>query len=138
MKTDSPDERIARLFQQERLADEASAPALAPLLESPRHRPTRGTRAIRRIAFAAAAAAAMFAAVLLVPRPARPRARPSGTANGAALAPAAIQLANWKAPTDAFLRTSGAELWSRIPELVPREAESEVRLSLEPMKGVTP
>ncbi len=137
MKTESPEARIARLFQQERFGDEASAPDLARLLENPRRLRQHETRAIRRIAFTAAAAAAV-AATLLVLRPVRPRARPFETAEAAARAPAAIPLANWKSPTDAFLRTPGTELWSRIPELVPRQGESEVPLSFEPTKGVTP
>ncbi len=138
MTTESPDTRIARLFEERRLADEAAAPDLTQLLERPRRGPGPGTGAIRRIVFSAAAVTAMVAAVLLVLRSARPQSPTPETAETADLAPAANQLANWKAPTDAFLRTSGADLWSRVPVLVPREVNSEVRISLEPTKGVTP
>jgi hypothetical protein len=138
MKTESPDRRIARLFEEERLADEASAPDLTQLLERPRRRPEPGTRAIWRIAFSAAALAAMVAAAFLVLRPARPRGHASETTETSDRALSANSLASWKAPTDAFLRTSGADLWSSVPVLMPREAESEVRVSFEPTKGVAP
>jgi hypothetical protein len=137
MKSESPDAIIARLFEEERRADEAAAPDLARLLARSRRR-SEDARAVRRSAFLAAALAATVAAALLVLRPARPRGPTPEGADIAGLAPAAVQLANWKAPTDAFLRTSGSDLWSRVPVLLPRESALETRTVTEPTKGVTP
>ena len=130
MKSESPDTLIARLLDEERRADEAGAPDLARLLAEPRRRPESGARAVRRFAFVAAALAATVAAALLVLRPAVRQGPTPGTA--------AIELANWKAPTDVFLETSGADLWSRVPVLLPQGAALESPILTEPTKGVTP
>jgi len=130
MKSESPDTLIARLLDEERRADEAGAPDLARLLAEPRRRPEAGARAVRRFAFVAAALAAAVAAAIIVLRPAVRQGPTPGTA--------AIQLANWKAPTDVFLETSGADLWSRVPDLLSHEGALEAPTVNEPTKGVTP
>jgi hypothetical protein len=117
MSSEDPDREIARLFDEQRRADEASAPALRELLARPNSRQTSWKRGIGRIALATAAAAAATAGVLLL-RPAHHRDGGRVTE----LPPAASQLASWKAPTDALLRTPGSELWNRVPILVSRSS----------------
>ncbi len=116
MRSEDLDREIARLFDEERRADEASAPALRELLARPNSRRTSWKRGIGRIALATAAAAAATAGVLLL--------RPAHHRDGGPVTepPAASQLASWKAPTDALLRTPGSELWTRVPILVSRSS----------------
>jgi len=131
MSSEDPDRRIARLFEDERRGDEASAPALRELLARPNSRGTRWKRGIGRIAFATAMAAAATAGVLLL----RPARHDDGSA-GTELPEAASQLANWKAPTDALLRTPGSELWTRVPILVSRAAPMDPSHPVQTTKGV--
>ena len=132
MSSEDPDREIARLFVEQRRADEASAPALRELLARPNSSRTPWKRGIGRIALAAAAAAAATAGVLLL-RPVH--LRDGGP--GAELPPAASQLASWKAPTDALLRTPGSELWTRIPILVSRSSPlADPAHPVETTKGV--
>ena len=130
MSSEDPDREIARLFDEERRADEASAPALRELLARPSPR-TPWKRGIGRIALAAAAAAAATAGVLLL-RPVH--SRDGGP--GAELPPAASQLASWKAPTDALLRTPGSELWTRVPILISRASPVDPAHPAQTTKGV--
>ena len=132
MSSEDLDREIARLFDEQRRADEASAPALRELLARPNSRRTPWKRGIGRIVLAAAAAAAATAGVLLL-RPARPR----DGGPEAALPPAASQLASWTAPTDTLLRTPGSELWTRIPILVSRSSPlADPAHPVETTKGV--
>ncbi|MEO8432774.1 MAG: hypothetical protein ABI592_14790 [Acidobacteriota bacterium] len=102
------DREIARLFEEQRQADEASAPGFRALLARPRAGRTAPARRILRPALAAASIL-VAAAAILINRP-NPR-EPELLAAGAALAA-------WKSPTDAFLDTPGSELTSQVPVLV--------------------
>ena len=103
------DREIARLFEERRQADEASAPAFRELLARPRARRAAPAGRILRPALAAAAILLVVAAALLLDRP-KPR-EPELLAAGSALAA-------WKSPTDSLLETPGAELTSQLPVLV--------------------
>jgi hypothetical protein len=128
MRSDDPDREIARLFDEERRADEASAPALRELLARPTSARTQWKRGIGRIALAAAAATAAF--LLLRPTHTNDARRDTG------LPPAASQLASWRAPTDALLRTPGSELWTRVPILVSRVPPLDPAHPAQTTKGV--
>jgi hypothetical protein len=123
MKTEPPDQRLARLFRDARLADEASAPDLARLLE---RNPRRAAPPRRRLALPAAALA--IVAVLVVVLVVRPARRPR---------PDAIAIADWQSPTDSLLQTSGSELLSSLPQLVSSDLAVESRVSPELTKGVS-
>ena len=129
MSPEDLDREIARLFAAQRRADEASAPALRELMARPRR--LRTSWSLARIALVGATAAAAIAAILLL-RPARPRNAGTETP----LPPAATQLANWKAPTDSLLRTSGSELWTRVPILVSPVTHVEPAHPAQTTKGV--
>jgi hypothetical protein len=131
MRPDDSDREIARLFDEQRRADEASAPTLHELLARSRRLQAPRRRAAIRIALAAATVAAAIASVLLL-RPARPRTGGQETA----LAPAASQLASWKAPTDSLLQTPGSELWTRVPILISRASPVDTSHPVETTKGV--
>jgi hypothetical protein len=109
MNPDDPglDRELARRFQELRRGDEAAAPDLDRLLDRPR----RGRTSRRRLAFAAAVVVLLAAALLFR------RAAPPGSRD--ALPPAAASLAAWRSPTGSLLHTPGAELWARVPALVP-------------------
>jgi hypothetical protein len=124
MGSDDSDREIARLFQEQRRADEASAPALNGLLARPRGRRLRPRRRIVAIALATTVVAAIASVLLL--RPAKPRVAPTSE----------LQLASWKAPTDALLRTPGSELWTRVPILVSRAAPLDPAHPVQTTKGV--
>ena len=111
MSPDDPglDRELARRFEELRRGDEAAAPDLDRLLSRPRRARTSPGR---RLALAAAVVV-LLAAALLYRRAAPPDSRD-------ALPPAAASLAAWKSPTASLLRTPGAELWARVPALVPR------------------
>ncbi|HTR03529.1 MAG TPA: hypothetical protein VMN82_10075, partial [Thermoanaerobaculia bacterium] len=113
MTTEPPDARMTRLFEDERAADEATAPAFAELLARSRAPREAGARPRRRVALSAAALAAAAVIVLIL----RMNARHGRVPEAAGLEPAGIALAHWKAPSDAFLRASGSDLWSRFPVL---------------------
>ena len=72
MKNESPDDRLTRLLREQRLADEASAPDLARLLERLPVRPN--SRAPYWLILSAGAVAAVVAlvAVILLVRPPGP------------------------------------------------------------------
>jgi predicted membrane-bound mannosyltransferase len=112
------DREIARLFEAQRQADEASAPAFRELLARPRARRAPLEGWIWRPALAAAAVV-VVAAVLTFHRPARPAPPANRTRTPeSALPAAAAALAAWKAPTDFLLETPGADLLTRVPALV--------------------
>ena len=124
MSNDS-DREIARIFEAQRRADEASAPAFEELVARPRR---RRERTARRIVWAAAAAgvacAIALTAIRLLHRPSQPSPFPS-TSTGSdvrvspsELSPAAAALVAWTSPTDSLLQTPGAELLSGLPVLV--------------------
>jgi hypothetical protein len=129
MSPEDLDREIARLFAEQRRSDEASAPALRELMARPRR--LRTSWSLARIALVGATAAAAIAAILLL-RAARAREGGPETA----LPPAASQLANWKAPTDSLLRTSGSELWTRVPILVSPVTYVEPAHPAQTTKGV--
>ena len=131
MSLEDPDRDIARLFAEQRRADEAFAPALRELMARRHRLPTRPKRTLARIALAGTAVAAATVAVLLL-RPVRPRDGGADTA----LPPAAAQLASWKAPTDSLLRTSGSELWTRVPILISPVDHVEPAHPAQTTKGV--
>jgi hypothetical protein len=112
---DDPDRDLARRFARTRSADESAAPDLGELLARPR--PVRtGNSPVRRLALAAAIVFVAAAAALLL----RPRPPVGGAMAVGDLPPAAARLSAWKSPTASLLRTPGADLWARVPALVPR------------------
>jgi hypothetical protein len=125
MKNETPDGHLARLFREQRLADEASAPELDRLLA---RTPRRGAspETIRRFAFSAATLA-VVALIVVILWPSRPPQPP------------AIQIADWISPTDSLLQTSYSDLWSGLPELVSSElsVSAESAASSERTKGVS-
>lgn len=110
------DRELTRLFEEQRRADEASAPGFHELM-------ARARAATKGRAFApeaqegrwawqaAVAAVASFALAtgLYLLRPTPESRLPSH----------APTLAAWKAPTDVLLQTPGAELLGRLPVLLP-------------------
>lgn len=127
------DPEIARLFEAQRVSDEVAAPDLDALLARPARRRASEVRAIRRFTIGAAALAAVAAAVILL-RPSPP-GRPS-VSDASGLPNAALELAGWKAPTDAFLQTPGSDLWTEVPDLAPAAPQLETGVLLETTKGV--
>ncbi len=119
MKRELPDSDIARLLEERRLSDEASAPAFQVLLTRARARSLSAPaarRSGRRLLAAAAMTIALFVAVVLLRR--SPAVREPGL-------PAAVAtLAEWKSPTDSLLHTPGAELLAETPVLVSRVPEA--------------
>ncbi len=115
MTRDDSDLDLEERFAERRRADELAAPDLDRLLARPRPSPSpapgrRLALAAAALVFAAAAAALFF----------RSRTPVRGARDAAALPPAAAELAAWKSPTSSLLSTPGAELWRRVPALVPR------------------
>jgi hypothetical protein len=107
------DKELIRLFAEQRLADEASAPGFRELLDRAR----AGTKGpvfapegkwAWRAAVAAAASLALATGLYLLRPPPEP---PSPSI--------ATTLAAWKAPTDVLLQTPGVELLGRLPVLLP-------------------
>jgi hypothetical protein len=105
---------LTRLFEEQRRADEASAPDFRELMARARSAskgrdfaPAREGRWAGRAAVAAAASVALAAGLYLL-RPTREPRWPSNPAT----------LADWKAPTDVLLQTPGAELLARLPVLL--------------------
>ena len=106
---------LTRLLEEQRRADEASAPGFRELMARARSAtkgrdfaPARQGRWARRAVFTAAASVALAAGLYLL-RPTREPRWPSNPAT----------LADWKAPTDVLLQTPGAELLARLPVLLP-------------------
>lgn len=106
---------LTRLFEEQRRADEASAPGFRELMARARaatkgrgFAPAREGRWAWRAAVAAAASVALATGLYLLRRPPEPRL-PSNAAT----------LADWKAPTDFLLQTPGAELLGRLPDFLP-------------------
>jgi anti-sigma-K factor RskA len=123
------DPEITRLFDEQRRADEATAPALRELLARPRGLQATGRRGAWRIALVAVTVAAAIAGALLL-RPARHLGQETE------LPPAASQLASWKAPTDALLKTPGSDLWTRVPVLISRSSQVDPSHPVQTTKGV--
>jgi hypothetical protein len=104
---------LTRLFEEQRRADEASAPGFRELMARARgaakgrFAPAREGRWVWRVVVAAAASVAFAAGLYLLRPPPEPR-MPSS----------APTLADWKAPTDVLLQTPGAELLGRLPVLL--------------------
>ena len=132
--TRGTDPEIARLFEAERLADEAAAPDLDALLARPARRQESEARGIRRVALGAAAFLAATVVVVVL-RSSSPR-HPTVPEAAAALSPAATELASWKAPTDALLRTPGSDLWTSVPEIANPTGALETGIRLATTKGV--
>jgi hypothetical protein len=120
MSFDGQDREIAQLFEEQRRADEASAPAFRDLLAR-RRAPKAPLMGWIWGPAVAAAAVLVVVAVLLLDRP-HPRPVPASP-----LPAVAVMLAAWKAPTDVLLRTPGAELLSGVPTLVSRLPDDETR-----------
>ena len=106
---------LTRLFEEQRRADEASAPGFRELMArargAPQGRgfaPARKGRWVWRAVVAAAASVAFAAGLYLLRLP--PEARMPSNAR---------MLADWKAPTDVLLQTPGAELLGRLPAFLP-------------------
>jgi len=121
---------LARRFREKRVAEESAAPDLGELLARPR--PVRkGPSMARRLALAAALAVVAAGAWVLL------RQRPSfrGAPTAGDLPPAALRVAEWKSPTASLLRTPGADLWRRVPALVPRVPAFASATLLETTKG---
>lgn len=116
------DSELTRLFEEQRRADEASAPDFRELMARARaaakgrdFAPAREGRWGRRVVLTAAALIALATGLSLL-RPAREPRRPSNAAT----------LADWKAPTDVLLQTPGAELLARLPVLLPSVPGGEI------------
>jgi hypothetical protein len=124
------DPEILRLFEAERLADEAAAPDLDALLARTELRQA-GARPLRRIALASAIAAAVAIAVIFLAT--LPRRSTPGSPD---LPPATMELARWKAPTDTLLQTPGSDLWTSVPDLTPPVSATGTGIPLETTKGV--
>ena len=108
------DSELTRLFEEQRRADEASAPDFRELMARARaaakgrdFAPVRQGRWARRAVFTAAASVALAIGLSLL----RPAPEPRIPSN-------APTLADWKAPTDVLLQTPGAELLGRLPVLL--------------------
>ena len=106
---------LTRLFEEQRRADEASAPGFRELMARARaatrggdFAPAREGRWAWRAVFIAAAFVALATGLYFL----RPAHEPRMTSN-------APTLADWKAPTDILLQTPGAELLARLPVLLP-------------------
>lgn len=118
---------LTRLFEEQRRADEASAPDFRELMARARaatkghdYAPAREGRWAWGAVVAAAASVALAAGLYFLRPPPEPR-MPSN----------ASTLADWNAPTDVLLQTPGAELLGRLPVLLPsvpggEASESEV------------
>ena len=105
MTPDERDRELSRLFEAERRADESDAPDLEALLARTRRR--RSMIPDHRLV-PAVAMAILVAATLLLVRGARRPVTP---------ATEAVQLADWKSPTEFLLETPGSELLTQIPTL---------------------
>ena len=107
---------LTRLFTEQRLADEASAPGFHELIDRARAAAkgrafapeAREGRWAWRAAVAAAASFALATGLYLL----LPQQEPRLPSN-------APTLAAWKAPSDVLLQTPGAELLGRLPVLLP-------------------
>ena len=126
------DEReIAQALDQQRKADEASAPPFHATLERARQgRVSRGPAF--RPALAAAALLIVVAGFLFFeskhpPAPARPVPAPSSAENS---------LASWESPTHFLLDTPGSELWRGLPRLPESPSSIPPTDSRSPKKGV--
>ena len=120
MSSRDVDRELARLFEAQRQADEAAAPAFREVLARTRARRAPLEGLIWRPALAVAAVV-VVAAVLTLHRPARPvppTNRTRARTPESALPAAAVALAAWRAPTDFLLETPGADLLTRVPALV--------------------
>lgn len=135
MTPNDSDREIARLFEEQRLADEASAPSYRDVRARGRAAESPVAGRIRRPAFAAAAILLAAAVAFLVfRRPSPPSSSlPFAVSTPATGLPAsAASLASWKSPTDVFLRTPGGELMSRSPVLVSPALELAVPAASPP------
>lgn len=131
------DPAIVRLFEDERRADEVTAPDLDALLVRPAGRRVGEVRPGRRVAFAAAAlalVALVAASAVVVVRTVRSRVRAATEAS--VLPPEAIALSTWKSPTDAFLETPGSDLWTQVPDFAPAPQPVPGHIPISPTKGV--
>lgn len=126
------DPEIRRLFQAERLADEATAPGLDALLAGSARREPAGLRSALRLALATAVLAGAALTVVLHRAGPPRRVRPDVSE----LPPAAAQLASWTAPTDSLLRTPGSNLWTSLPDLAAPLPATGTGIPLETTKGV--
>ena len=125
-----PEDRdLARLFEELRRADEASAPPLKDVLQRKRAgRGAPGRSAFLRVATLAALLVAAALVAVLVRWPAGETAEREPP----------VTLAQWKSPTDWLLRTPGSELLDELPKLpdsVPRYTGFE---DAERVRGETP
>jgi hypothetical protein len=123
------DRDLARLFEELRRADEASAPSFDNVLERQGVGPRTPARVapLRFAALVVLLVAVALAAVLI--------RRPAGEKAGLELP---RTLAQWKSPTDSLLRTPGSEFLSELPTLsgsVPKYAGFE---GAEMLRGETP
>jgi len=101
------DRELARLFEDLRRQDEASAPSFRETLERPRARPLP-SRKFGATAFAASVALlALSATAVLLSRRSLPAPRP----------PTYVALGHWKSPTGFLLRAPGAELLGSVPSV---------------------
>jgi hypothetical protein len=123
------DRDLARLFEELRRADEASAPPLKDVLG--RERAGRGAPArvalFRFATLTALLVAAALAAVLI--------RRPAGET---ADREPPVTLAQWKSPTDWLLRTPGSELLDELPTLPGSVPEYPGFEGAERVRGETP
>lgn len=124
--TNDADLEIARLLEEHRRADEASAPAFREVLSRRRTRRAPSAGRIPRPALAAAALLVVVGAALLLRRP---------RVHETELIAAASALAAWKSPTDVLLQTPGSELLSRTPVFLSRVPELDGN-PLSETKGV--
>ena len=107
---------LARLFEELRRADVASAPRFREVLGRKKSARASSRALSRRLAAAAVLAAGTLAAVLLLPARRRAMERDPGTA-----------IARWESPTDWLLQTPGGQLLEEVPALA--EPVPSTRLS---------
>jgi len=112
---------IRRRFAQLREAERESAPGFAKTYARARSRRSSGAMQRVRPLVVGAAAAVVIAAVWLAS--ARSLSHPAATPT----------IANWRAPTDALLRTPGSELLGAMPAL--SESVLDKMISLPSNRG---
>jgi hypothetical protein len=98
------DRDLARLFDELRRSDEASAPSFTHVLGRPGARAPSRSQPLRFAAVAMVLAVVALGVALLRPHP-----------HGTASTEIPMSLAQWKSPTDWLLETPGKEILGELP-----------------------
>ena len=120
------DRELARLFEELRRADEASAPRFRQVLER-RQAPTRA-RSLRSVAAVSVCVLALL--LLWIAGSGRRHTREVERAGARTVA-----LGDWRSPTDLLLRTPGGELLDSKPALLERVPDYSETESVKTEKG---